>query len=280
MGTLDANWIRFIEQTPQVCQHFVSLEGEGKAIGEPSLYLRLAYCSARCHFCDTKFSWALNENHSKIFDEELSKEILKNIDDRNIRRVTITGGEPLASAKHFYDIVKYLKKSIVLSLKHLGIESNGLHLASINNTMTILEMFNKINRDFRVKVSLTISPKIQQDVSWYHTSMTQHDLNNAYKDAFTFGETYLRPTHDINYKFVYDFTDEVLQFENILYFIDFLRKDLQVAPRKILLMPLTPDDPHGKDKEFWEESKLKTSHKALELGIRYSPRLHVDLGLD
>lgn len=280
MGTLDTSWVRFIEQTPQVCQHFVSLEGEGKAIGEPSLYIRLAYCSAKCHFCDTKFSWTLNENHSKIFDEKLTNEILENIGKRNIRRVTITGGEPLASAKYFYEIVKYLKKNIVPSLKHLGIESNGLHLASISNVMIILEMFNKIKRDFDVSVSLTISPKIQRDVSWHHTSMTQDDLDRAYEQAFTYAETYLRPTHDVNYKFVYDFTNETLHFDKILHFINFLRYDLKTAPRKILLMPLTPDDPHGKDKDFWIKSKLNTSHKALELGVRYSPRLHVDLGLD
>ncbi len=45
-------------------------------------------------------------------------------------------------------------------------------------------------------------------------------------------------------------------------------------------MPFTPDDPLEKDAAFWQASKDGTSRKALELGLKYSPRIHIDRRLD
>ena len=39
---------------------FYSFQGEGKTIGQPRLFIRLAGCNLRCKWCDTKYSWDVN----------------------------------------------------------------------------------------------------------------------------------------------------------------------------------------------------------------------------
>ena len=282
---MDKEWIKFINVKPQVCQYFTSLEGEGNAIGELSLYVRLAYCSAKCKFCDTKFSWELKESNEAYDSDMISFAIRSLTKGRDIRRMTITGGEPLASIKYIPDIVTHAKNIWLdnyygSNFSHLGIESNGAHAASLDNTVEILKNLNKIYKTHNIQTTLTISPKLQQNVSWYHTSMSQDDVDRMYVKAFTNLENYVSVMHNVNYKFIYDFTNEVIDFNHTEKFITYLSDTLKVPLRKILLMPLTPDDPMGRDREFWEQSKIETSKKCMEIGLRYSPRLHIDLGLD
>jgi hypothetical protein len=85
---------------------------------------------------------------------------------------------------------------------------------------------------------------------------------------------------DVFYKFIHDYTGEHVDFNHQLKFINYLIDSLKVSHNNILLMPFTPEDPLGKDKDFWNESKDATSRKALELGLRYSPRIHIDRKLD
>ena len=82
---------------PKISQTFVSLEGEGQNVGEPSIYVRIAGCySAACKFCDTKFSW-YNKKKFKYVEENWYEDLLNQIEDivNPINRLTITGGEPL-----------------------------------------------------------------------------------------------------------------------------------------------------------------------------------------
>jgi 7-cyano-7-deazaguanosine (preQ0) biosynthesis protein QueE len=74
----------------KVNEIFFSIQGEGGVIGLPSVFIRLAGCNLRCEFCDTKY--ALDEG-KKMSEGEIIKNVWKN--SGGIKRVTITGGEPL-----------------------------------------------------------------------------------------------------------------------------------------------------------------------------------------
>ncbi len=72
-----------------VSEVFVSIQGEGLVIGQPSNFIRLAGCHLRCVWCDTKYSWFRWEG------KRMTVEDLVNAVDRKVKLVTITGGEPL-----------------------------------------------------------------------------------------------------------------------------------------------------------------------------------------
>lgn len=279
---------KLFDEMPQVSQTFISLEGEGINAGEPSLYIRLAGCySAACSFCDTKFSWykkkkfpflLYRNDENFILGEwinDIKKEQNKN-PDRVINRLTITGGEPLhyiKNIKYLTDVIPDLTYEYNIYFNLLGIESNGNLLSDIDNILETIKTF-KAFEIANVKPHLTISPKIDSETC-YQNQLSQTEVNNMYKKVYYNLENYF--PFDNYYKFVWGVSEKMNNL--ILDHLEELYK-LNVQNNHIFLMPYTPFDPLGKGKEEWEKSKKETAYKALELGIRYSPRLHIDLNLD
>jgi len=264
------------------CEYFVSLEGEGYTIGESVLFMRLSggcgkdgICS--CKFCDTKYSWQVKPEHWSLDDSKFRKNIMKEIGGRGIRRVTLTGGEPLKYIDKFDYFVKNIKQ-LMPSLRYIGIESNGAMLSKESNTLELLKQFNSISRQ-GIMPALTMSPKIDYEASWSgHKTFTQEAVTELYFDVFKNVENIIAP-YKVFYKFIYDYTNEIIPWDHTKQFVDKLL-DIGVPRERIMLMALTPDDPEGKDKDFWDKSQHETARKALQEGVRYSPRLHVSLGLE
>jgi organic radical activating enzyme len=267
------------ETPPKISQWFVSLEGEGSAIGRPSLYMRLAGCySAACSFCDTKFSWGEAPGFNEIGNRDITLQIAEQLRTTTPKRLTITGGEPLHYIEFFPDIFRWVNSISPVGIDFFGIESNGNLLQDKNHCMDIIRNFNEIITEFNVFPTLTISPKLDAKTC-YENQLTQQKVDKMYFDTFKNIADYLKQ-YPVYFKFIYDFTEEFIDFEHEKLFIDYLLDDLNVSREKIMLMPFTPDDPLDKDKDFWEKSKDATSRKSLELGITYSPRIHIDRKLD
>lgn len=70
---------------------FYTIQGEGKYIGEPTLFIRFWGCNLHCEWCDTKYSWQTRENTYLCTRNELIEEIQK----YPTQLVVITGGEPI-----------------------------------------------------------------------------------------------------------------------------------------------------------------------------------------
>src|SRR5271169_2151567 len=75
--------------TLRVNETFLSVQGEGSAIGAPTFFIRLDGCPLRCSWCDTPYALAGDAGH--ITDVEALAKL-----SQTARRVVITGGEPLA----------------------------------------------------------------------------------------------------------------------------------------------------------------------------------------
>jgi len=74
--------------TLNVCEIFLSIQGEGTRAGLPCTLVRLAGCNLRCRWCDTPY--ALEGGREMSIEE-----ILAEVQRLGCRRVELTGGEPL-----------------------------------------------------------------------------------------------------------------------------------------------------------------------------------------
>ncbi len=68
---------------------FLSLQGEARDVGRPTVFVRLTGCPLRCQYCDT--AYAFYEGGWMEMDAVLEK-----VRGFGVRHVCVTGGEPLA----------------------------------------------------------------------------------------------------------------------------------------------------------------------------------------
>ncbi len=92
---------------------FYSLQGEGKWMGLPNIFIRTTGCNLRCSFCDTTYAYEEGE--------EMSIEtIVNDIQKYPCKYVCITGGEPLIQDETIQLIDTLLQEGYVICL-----ETNG-----------------------------------------------------------------------------------------------------------------------------------------------------------
>jgi 7-carboxy-7-deazaguanine synthase len=110
---------------------FQSVNGEVgfSGMGSMCTFIRLAGCSADCHFCDTEY--AKNPNSGK---QMTYNEILAVIKEIGCNRITITGGEPFEQRDNLQEFLDFLfDEELPLNIT---IETNGLHRFYKNNIST------------------------------------------------------------------------------------------------------------------------------------------------
>lgn len=73
----------------KITEIFFSLQGESRAVGWPTVFVRLTGCPLRCSYCDTAYAFTGGERR-EIAD------ILPEVARYGARHVCVTGGEPLA----------------------------------------------------------------------------------------------------------------------------------------------------------------------------------------
>lgn len=93
---------------------FFSLQGEGKDIGRPAVFIRLTGCNLRCRWCDT--TYAFYDGREMEIDA-----IMEDVKKYGIKRVCITGGEPLLQKDELALLVDELLKGGY----EISIETNG-----------------------------------------------------------------------------------------------------------------------------------------------------------
>lgn len=76
----------------KITEIFLSLQGEARDAGWPTVFIRLTGCPLRCHYCDTAYAFHGGE-WWRIED------ILAEVVRHGVRHVCVTGGEPLAQKR-------------------------------------------------------------------------------------------------------------------------------------------------------------------------------------
>lgn len=73
----------------RVTEVFLSLQGEARSVGRPTVFVRLTGCPLRCRYCDTTYAFHGGRRMSQ-------DQVLERVREFGVWWVTVTGGEPLA----------------------------------------------------------------------------------------------------------------------------------------------------------------------------------------
>ena len=87
---------------------FTSIEGEGILFGTKTMFVRLAGCPLKCHWCDTPYAIPLDSGSDYSVDE-VEGLISKNLQP-NTYKVNFTGGEPLLQHEAVIDLAKFVRQ--------------------------------------------------------------------------------------------------------------------------------------------------------------------------
>ncbi|MBW8312675.1 MAG: 7-carboxy-7-deazaguanine synthase QueE [Rhizobium sp.] len=71
---------------------FLSVQGESRTVGWPTVFVRLTGCPLRCQYCDTTYAF----HGGDWWDIDA---ILAEVAKHGVRHVCVTGGEPLAQKR-------------------------------------------------------------------------------------------------------------------------------------------------------------------------------------
>ncbi|GAB3097915.1 7-carboxy-7-deazaguanine synthase QueE [Lysobacter terrae] len=76
----------------KITEIFLSLQGEARQAGWPTVFVRLTGCPLRCQYCDT--AYAFHGGEWRAIDD-----ILAEVASHGVRHVCVTGGEPLSQKR-------------------------------------------------------------------------------------------------------------------------------------------------------------------------------------
>lgn len=77
-----------------------TFQGEGKNIGMPTMFLRLAGCNLHCSWCDTPYTWDWQRYDRRAESHPTPWEaVATQLQAQSLRNLVISGGEPLLQSK-------------------------------------------------------------------------------------------------------------------------------------------------------------------------------------
>jgi 7-carboxy-7-deazaguanine synthase len=185
----------------RIAEIFYSIQGEGRLLGMPSLFIRTSGCNLRCVWCDTPYTSWKPEGRDWTLHQ-----ILNEAGKYPARHVVLTGGEPLL-ARAIEELTVELKEK-------------GFHI-TIETAATI---YKPVVCDL-----VSMSPKLANSTPWKRESgkfARMHEqcrLNFEVMQKFVDGYNY-------QFKFV---TEEKKDFKEIQVI---LRKLKKVDHSRVLLM--------------------------------------------
>src|SRR6478672_7994950 len=92
---------------------FLSLQGEARDAGWPTVFVRLTGCPLRCQYCDTAYAF----HGGAWWDID---DILAEVARHGARHVCVTGGEPLAQKRCLALLSKLCDAGYIVSLETSG----------------------------------------------------------------------------------------------------------------------------------------------------------------
>lgn len=97
----------------RITEIFLSLQGEARDAGWPTVFVRLTGCPLRCQYCDT--AYAFHGGEWREIDA-----IVDEVRAHGVRHVCVTGGEPLAQKRCLSLLTRLCDAGLVVSLETSG----------------------------------------------------------------------------------------------------------------------------------------------------------------
>lgn len=244
---------------------FISLQGEGKYVGTPSVFIRVSGCNLRCCFrnsiCDTAYS-SFNPETGK-YDKDDVIEMLR--DHHNVKDIVITGGEPLMFKEALDDLIEYIGMMMDMDYR-ITIETNGT-FGPLENMIDLYSISPKLSTSVP-EVGRTYESKQGNKVM--HHTFSDTDVVKLNKTRYNPANTAaLTEMADFQLKFVYSNRDSLRDIDKFLEDLNALSVDFE--PDDIMLMP------EGSNEKELAKVQQECAEVCIERGWRFADRLHIRL---
>jgi 7-carboxy-7-deazaguanine synthase len=240
----------------KLAELFYSLQGEGKLVGVPSVFVRASGCNLRCTWCDTPYaSWDPEGNDVSV--DEIVRRVLdaprgsfltaasgSSCAEAPIAplHVVLTGGEPMIMP----DVVELCA----------ALKTHDCHL-TIETAATVYKP---------VPIDLaSLSPKLSNSTPWAREGGRFAASHERQRINVPVIQQFIDSSPSFQLKFVVSGDADV---DEVLALLKQLRR---WNPSDVLLMPEGTDLPTLDGRREW------LSHVCKQTGFRFCPRLHIAL---
>jgi 7-carboxy-7-deazaguanine synthase len=221
----------------RLAELFHSIQGEGKLVGVPSVFVRASGCNLRCTWCDTpQASWE-PEGPDVAVDE-----IVRQVEAWGAKHVVLTGGEPMIMPD-IIDLAQALK-------------DRGRHI-TIETAATV---YKALPLDLA-----SLSPKLSNSTPWDRERGKFAGAHERRRINVPVIQQFIDSSPDFQLKFVVSGERDLTEIQSLL---DRLR---HWQPSDVLLMPEGTDASTLDGRAQWMGDICKRT------GFRFCPRLHMYL---
>lgn len=156
---------------------FLSIQGEARTAGLPTVFVRLTGCPLRCSWCDTEY--AFHGGQWRDFDS-----ILQEVAGHGAQHICVTGGEPLAQKQSLLLMKELCDAGYSVSLETSGAIDLSLVDSRVSRVMDLkapgsaeesknrLENIPHLTAHDQIKMVLAN----REDYDWAKTMIAEHQL--------------------------------------------------------------------------------------------------------
>jgi 7-carboxy-7-deazaguanine synthase len=221
----------------RLAELFHSIQGEGKLVGVPSVFVRASGCNLRCTWCDTPYaSWEPEGPDVAV------EEIVRQVGAFGTKHVVLTGGEPM------------IMPGIVPLAEAL--KANGHHV-TIETAATV---FKPLPLDLA-----SLSPKLSNSTPRDREGGRFAAAHERQRINVPVIQQFIDAAPDFQLKFVVSDEQDLSEIQSLLDQLNHWQ------PSDVLLMPEGVDATTLDSRAEWIGEICKRT------GFRYCPRLHVYL---
>jgi 7-carboxy-7-deazaguanine synthase len=221
----------------KVSELFYSIQGEGKLVGVPSVFVRASGCNLRCAWCDTPYaSWEPEGEDVAV------GEIVRRVGEYGARHVVLTGGEPMIMP----EIGELCDR-----LKERG------HHVTVETAATVF-------KDVKLDLA-SLSPKLANSTPTQREGGRFAEAHERQRMNVGVIQRFIETSPDFQLKFVVSGEADLVEVRGVLEQVG------GWTPADVLLMPEGTDVGTLDGRAEWVSEVCKRE------GYRFCPRLHVHL---